>query len=596
LTGRLAGRAGRDLASPTRPGLADTVRELVRAAAGTGYVPMSPVETEQLMRGLVGRLVDALYAEPFPTGAGYEVGLALVGADLIAPEMLGCAVKILGGRLLGDLGADTADLRTRLAELLGAMSRGYARALRDRVRDEQEAVARAMVVAQHLAEQAVSVSEERRWWEARHDPLTGLPNRALVTERLAATFTYPGRGPQLGLCLLGIDRFGAVKDSLGNDAADALLVAVARCLEERFGPAGYLFARTGSAEFAILATGLSHADDVDEIAEAAVATLDLPFAVGRHNLHVGASAGAVYRVVAETNPAEVMRWAESTLRWARADGVGRWLRFDPARYVSDVARWALTAALPTALERGEFTVEYQPILRLADRDVHGVEALVRWRHPSRGMLGPEHFIGLAEETGLIVPLGRWVLEQACREARRWARPGSPFISVNLAVAQTRAPALVEEVVKLLAGTGLEPSRLQLEITESAFVGPDGTAADAIRALARTGVRIAIDDFGTGWANYARLRALPVCDVKLAAAFLDGLQSADAPDLVAEQVVTGLVALAHAVDLTVTAEGVETAAQAERLHRLGCDAGQGWHFGRPGPPERLASLLVRAGPG
>ena len=592
MSDRAGGRAGVSRTGPLQPGPAGCVRELVRAAAGTGYVPLSPVEVEEVLRGLVGRLVEALFAEPFRTGPGYEVGLALVEADFIAPEMLGRTVKVLGGRLLYDLGADTAELRGRLAALLGGVSSGYARALRDRVRDDQESIARAMVIAQHLAEQAVRESEERRWWEARHDPLTGLPNRALFTERLAAIFTDPAKGAGLGLCLLAVDRFGAINDSLGHDAADALLVAVARRLEERFGPAGHLLARTGSAEFAILAAGLSRAEDVDEIADAAIATLDLPFAVGQHSLHVAASGSVVHRLVGETTPAEVVRWAEITLRWARLDGGGRWLRFDPARHAGDVARWALTAALPTALERGEFTVEYQPILGLADRDVHGVEALVRWRHPGRGLLGPDHFIGLAEETGLIVPLGRWVLEQACREARRWTGPASTFVSVNLAVHQTRDPGLVADVARLLAQTGLEPSRLQLEITESAFVGP-GAPMDAMRALAGMGVRIAIDDFGTGWANYANLRALPVCEVKLAAAFLDGLRSSDAPDPVDQQVVTGLVSLAHTLGLTVTAEGVETAAQAERLHGLGCDAGQGWHFGRPGPPERLPQLLIRA---
>ena len=584
-------RAGVSRTGPPGPGPAGCVRELVRAAARTGYVPLSPVEVEEVMRGLVGRLVAALFAEPFRTGAGYEVGLALVEADFIAPEMLGRTVNVLGGRLLSDLGADTAEVRGRLAELLGGVSSGYARALRDRVRHDQESVARAMVVAQHLAEQAVRDSEERRWWEARHDPLTGLPNRALFTERLAAACSGPATGAGLGLCLLALDRFGAINDSLGQDAANALLVAVARRLEQRFGPAGHLLARTGTAGFAILATGLSRAEEVDELADAAMATLDLPFAVGQHNLHVAASGSVVHRLVGRTSPAEVVRWAEITLRWARADGGGRWLRFDPARHAGDVARWALTAALPTALERGEFTVEYQPILGLADRDVHGVEALVRWRHPERGLLGPDHFIGLAEETGVIVPLGRWVLEQACAEARRWTGPGSAFVSVNLAVHQTRDSGLVDEVAGLLARTGLPPSRLQLEITESAFVGP-GAPMDAIWALAGLGVRVAIDDFGTGWANYAHLRDLPVCEVKLAAAFLDGLRSPDAADPVDQQVLAGLVSLAHALGLTVTAEGVETAAQAERLHRLGCDAGQGWHLGRPGPPERLARFLRR----
>jgi diguanylate cyclase (GGDEF)-like protein len=585
--------AGVTRSSLMRPCLAGCLRELVRAAVRTGYVPMSPVEVEELLHGLVGRVVDALFAEPFRTTPGYEFGLALVEADFVGPEMLGSTVQVLGSRLLADLGADTADRRKRLADLLGGMSTGYARALRDRVRDDQESTARAMVIAQHLAERAVRESEERRWWEARHDPLTGLANRALFTEQLAAIFTDPAKGPELGVCLLGLDRFGAINDSLGHDAADGLLVAVARRLEERFGPAGHLLARMGSAEFAILATDPADAGDIDEIADAAIATLSTPFAIGQHSLPVVASAGVVHRLVAETNPAEVVRWAEITLRWARADGGGRWLRFDPERHADDVARWALTAALPEALRRGEFTVEYQPILGLADHEVHGMEALVRWRHPERGLLGPDHFIELAEETGLIVPLGRWVLEQACREARRWAGTGPPFVSVNLAVHQARDPGLVDDVVRLLAETGLEPWRLQLELTESTFVGADGAPMAAMRALAGIGVRIAIDDFGTGWANYAHLRTLPICEVKLAAAFLDGLRSSDAPDPVDQQVVAGLVSLAHTLGLTVTAEGVETAAQAERLRRLDCDAGQGWHFGRPGPPEWFTPLLVRS---
>jgi diguanylate cyclase len=581
------GRAGVGCTGPARPDPVGCVRELVRAAAGTGYVPWSPVEVEDLLRGLVGRLVDALFDEPFRSTAGHQVGLALVEADFVAPEMLGRTVQVLAGRLLPDLAADTPAMRWRLAALLGEVSAGYAGALRDRVRKDQEAVARAMVLAQRLAEQAVRDSEQRRWWEARHDRLTGLPNRVLFTERLAGA---GADGSGLGLCLLAVDGFGAINDSLGPDAADTLLVAVARRLQERVGAPGVLLARTGSAEFAILAPGLPLAGQVEEIAGAAIAALDLPFAIGRHSLRVSASGGVVHRPAGPATPAEMVRRAQISLRWARADGGGRWLRFDPGRHAGDLARWALTAALPAALERGEFTVEYQPILRLADRGVHGVEALVRWLHPARGLLGPDDFIGLAEETGLIVPLGRWVLEQACHQARRWTNPGSAFVSVNLAVHQTRDPALVGEVAGLLARTGLDPSRLQLEITESALVRP-GAPMDAIRALAGMGVRIAIDDFGTGWANYANLRALPVREVKLAAAFARGLRRPETADPVDEHVLTGLVSLAHALDLTVTAEGVETAAQAERLHQLGCDAGQGWHLGRPGPAERLTPLLT-----
>jgi diguanylate cyclase (GGDEF)-like protein len=555
-------------------------------------VPLSPVEVEELLRGLVEKLVDTLFAEPFQTRPGDEVGHALVEADFLAPEMLGRTVQILGERLLSDLGADSAELRRRLAGLLGGVSAGYARGLRDRARNEQESVARTMVRVQYLAEKAVRDSEQRQWWEARHDPLTGLANRALFTERLAAVLAEPGGAAQTALCLLEVDRFAVINDCLGRDAGDALLAAVARRLADTLGPAGHLLARTGTAEFAILATGIACGVEVDEIAGHAIATLDLPFDVGPHSLRLAASGGVVHPVADGASAAETMHRAEIALRWASADGGGRWLRFDPARHAGDAARWALTAALPAALERGELTLHYQPVCGLADRAVRGVEALVRWRHPERGLLEPHEFIGLAEETGLAVPLRRWVLEHACREARRWSRPGAPYVSVNLAVAQTREPGLVDDVARLLAKTGLEPSRLQLEVTECAF-GEADTPAGTLGTLAGIGVRVAVDDFGTGWANYASLRALSACEVKLAASFLAGLRSPRCPDPVDEMFVGGVIRLGHTLGLTVTAQGVETATQADRLQALGCDAGQGLHFGRPGPAARLTELLGRA---
>jgi diguanylate cyclase (GGDEF)-like protein len=592
-------------------GLQGCVRDLVKAAVGTGYVPMGPIEAEELLSGLLSRFVDALYAEPFRTGPGYDLGAALVKADFTGPEMIGRTVKVLAGRLLGEIGADRPEFRERLAALVGGVSTGYARALRDRVREDQEETRRAMVMAQHLAAEAVRASEERRWWEARHDPVTGLPNREMLIERLTAAFSERPPETRLGLCVLGLDRFGPVNDSLGHDAGEELLRAVARRLEEQFRPAGHVVARMGGDEFAVLALGLLNEGDSDAIARAAFAALGRPFVVGPQRLRVPASAGVVERLVGETDATEVLRSAQVTLRWAKADGGGRWQRFDAERHSGDVARWALSAALPAALERAEFLVDYQPMVRLCDGTVRGVEALVRWRHPTRGVLGPDHFIALAEETGLIVPLGRWVLEQACQQAGRWQPaaptgvapgrahggptdgPEPPFVSVNLAVHQTRDPGLLDDVGRVLAETGLPPSRLQLEVTESALIGPDSAALEALRALRGLGVRIAIDDFGTGFANYAHLRRLPVCDIKLAAAFLDGLRGDGAPNPLDLEVVNGLVDLAHAMGLTVTAEGVETAAQAQRLRELHCDAAQGYHLGRPCAPERLLEML--AGP-
>jgi EAL domain-containing protein (putative c-di-GMP-specific phosphodiesterase class I) len=246
--------------------------------------------------------------------------------------------------------------------------------------------------------------------------------------------------------------------------------------------------------------------------------------------------------------------------------------------------------MPDALERGEFSLVYQPIVGLPGQTLRGVEALVRWHHPRLGMLTPDRFIGLAEETGFIVPLGRHVLRTACRETAA-SFPGQDlFVSVNLAAAQTQEASLVADVREVLSETGLDPSRLQLELTESALMTTSGGPLQTLFALADSGVRVAIDDFGTGYSNLAYLRSLPVHTLKLPRPFIAGLQEpVDAPG-VDEQIVDALIRLAHAIDLTVTAEGVETRTQAERLSALGCDTAQGWYLGPAYKPQELASLL------
>ncbi|MCW6009787.1 EAL domain-containing protein [Micromonospora sp. CPCC 205371] len=437
--------------------------------------------------------------------------------------------------------------------------------------------------------------QERLRFQALHDPLTGLPNRTLFFERLATVFD--GGSARVGVCFIDLDGFKAVNDSLGHHVGDELLVVVARRLAASVSARGHLVARMGGDEFVILIDDSDGVDLAIAVAEAALAAIATPVRIDAHpRLSVTASIGIVEQPVHETTPTDVMKAADTTLYWAKAEGRGRWALYDPARSERQMIRSALANALPAALERGEFTVEYQPIVSFDGGTLRAVEALVRWRHPELGTLPPDRFIGLAEETGLIVRLGRWVLEQACAQGAAWHRQypeARLVVSVNLAVRQANAPGIVEDVARVLAETGLPADLLQLELTESAVMPTAGEPVHSLRGLAATGVRIAIDDFGTGYSNLAYLRRLPIHALKLAGPFIEGLRSGgvvDSASLADERIVDALVRLAHALGLTVTAEAVETTEQAELLRALGCDTGQGLLFGAPVPPKSITPLL------
>ncbi|QHC20934.1 putative bifunctional diguanylate cyclase/phosphodiesterase [Streptomyces sp. GS7] len=439
-----------------------------------------------------------------------------------------------------------------------------------------------------------------------HDPVTRLPNRALFFERLAAAletaaFEPAGTG-RIGLCYLDLDGFKAVNDTLGHRVGDRLLSAVAqrltRCAESATdrgpGRGGHLVARLGGDEFALLVEDSTGTDQVAELAQCVLDALQRPFDLAGQRLSVSASIGVVERTASGTTATGLMQAADTTLYWAKEDGKARWTLFDPERNAHRMTRQALSSTLRPAVDRGEFTLEYQPLVGLGDGRAQGVEALVRWRHPQFGVLSPNRFIALAEENGAIVELGRWVLERACYQARAWqlAHPGGQplFVSVNVAVRQVWDSDLVADVAGILAETGLPPRLLQLELTESAVMGSAGRPLQALQALSDMGVRIAIDDFGTGYSNLAYLSRLPVSVLKLDGSFVHGFRSQEHPNPADEMIVEALVALAHRLGLTVTAECVESAEQAERLRRIGCDTGQGWLYSRPVAPDRVEALL------
>ncbi|MER5729454.1 EAL domain-containing protein [Streptomyces sp. NPDC002138] len=459
---------------------------------------------------------------------------------------------------------------------------------------------------------SVADISDRRDLQARlrhlqmHDPVTRLPNRALFFERLSAALETPsyekGGTGRIGLCYLDLDGFKAVNDTLGHRVGDRLLTAVAARLTQCADQSGYgrtgghLVARLGGDEFALLVEDSTGTEQLADLARSVLAAVQEPFDLAGQRLSVSASIGVVERVTAGTSATALMQAADTTLYWAKEDGKARWTLFDPERNAHRMTRQALSSTLRPAVERDEFMLEYQPLVDLESGVVRGVEALVRWNHPQFGTLTPNRFIGIAEEDGSIVQLGQWVLRTACRQARRWQieHPSDApvFVSVNVAVRQVWDSDLVGDVAEILAETGLAPQLLQLELTESAVMGSAGRPLQALQALSDMGVRIAIDDFGTGYSNLAYLSRLPVSVLKLDGSFVRGFRYEEGshPNPADETIVEALVQLAHRLGLTVTAECVETAGQAARLRRVGCDTGQGWLYSRAVAPERIAEMI------
>ncbi|HYZ11317.1 MAG TPA: EAL domain-containing protein [Actinomycetota bacterium] len=416
------------------------------------------------------------------------------------------------------------------------------------------------------------------------DPLTGLPNRRSFVERLREARVGPG-GRHLAVLFLDLDRFKVVNDSLGHQAGDRLLVAVGARLQEAIRPTD-LVATFGGDEFAVLCRGVRGEAQAVAIAERLAQAVSEPFTVEGDDVYITASTGIA--LAAEgLSPDDLLRAADTAMyrakRWARPHQV-----FDEAMRVRSAERLSMESALHRALERSEFRLHYQPAVAISDGSVVGVEALLRWEHPERGLVLPAEFIPVAEESGLIVPIGRWVLEEACRQADRWRRFGrETWLSLNLSAHQLTAPGLVDEVRTALQTTATDPARLHLEITESALMADTEGAARVIRSLKELGVRVSIDDFGTGYSSLAHLKRLAVDTLKIDRSFVDGLGRE--PEDTA--IVMAVLGMAHSLGLSVVAEGVETEEQAEALRDLGCTTAQGFLFARPEPAEAVSRLLA-----
>ena len=438
------------------------------------------------------------------------------------------------------------------------------------------------------------VREQRLRHESVHDPLTGLPNRTLFMRRLSDA-THRARRGQDGLfavLFLDVDGFKLVNDSMGHHVGDEMLVAIARRLEGCV-RGGDIVARLGGDEFAILLERILDVRDAAMVAERVQEALQAPLSIGGYEHATSASIGVALSTGASEQPEYVLRSADIAMYRAKNTGRGRYEMFDRAMHAEALTRLQIETDLRHAFDRDEFFLHYQPIVCLREGRIIGAEALIRWRHFERGVVSPATFIPVAEDTGLVVPLGRWVLREACRQAREWQSrltAGQQFaLSVNLSVREFAQPDLVRTVAAILEETGLAAADLRVEITESAIIGQKHPAIETVEQLRALGVAIHLDDFGTGYSALSYLHRLPLDAVKVDRAFTSSIDLEERP----LHVVKAIISLAHAIGLEVVAEGVTNLRQLELLRDMGCDMAQGFVFSRPCSIDEMDALLADA---
>ncbi len=431
--------------------------------------------------------------------------------------------------------------------------------------------------------------EEQLRHQAFHDPLTDLANRTLFADRVQRTLARLTRDDiELAVMIFDLDAFKTVNDSLGHSAGDALLIAVAERLRATL-RRGDTAARLGGDEFAVLTEGQGCTSAAAALAERLIAALATPFVLAGREVVIKASIGiAVAHPGHVTTAEELLRNADVAMYSAKTTAPGGMAVFEPHMYAAAMARLEVDAELRIAVAQNQFELYYQPIVLLPGRAVIGAEALIRWHHPARGLVQPAEFIPAAEATGLIVEIGDWVLNSACRQLRRWQDMGRlAQVAVNLSARQLLEPGFLDSVKSALARTGVAPGGLTLELTESVLVKDTTTARTVLYALRDIGVEIALDDFGTGYSSLSYLRKFPISYLKIDKSFVDGLGT-DTEDTL---VVSNIVSLADALRITVVAEGVETQLQAQVLGELGCGLAQGYLFGKPQPATQLEDMLT-----
>lgn len=428
-------------------------------------------------------------------------------------------------------------------------------------------------------------SSEKIEYLARYDTLTSLPNRLMLTEALGDALEYAEHWrTRCAMMMIDLDRFKAVNDSLGHMTGDKLLAQVSARLEALMG-GNAIVGRLGGDEFAVVIRDASDLDYMRSLAQRVISSLSEPYQVENHTLYVGASVGSAIGPRDGRTVEELMRNADLALYRAKDAGGGEHCRFEQNLHASAEERRQLEVSLRKALGLDEFVLHYQPVVDSRSENIVSFEALVRWNSSEHGFVSPGKFIPLAEDTRLIVPIGKWVLRQACFEARNW--PDHVKVNVNVSPEQLLEPDFHKEVVDALAASGLRPDRLEIEVTESIFLRDASIARNALEQVMALGCSIALDDFGTGYSSLGYLRKLRFSTIKVDRTFVQGASQGSNESLA---IINAVVAMAKSLDMTTTAEGVESAEEAELIRNLGCDKIQGYYFGRPMPSDEAKTLF------